>query len=255
MNANFVWKFMSETRKRYFLRFSGRVLVLIICSVLALVRPETFDILHGMNFFAGFSILHLLWGIWMLDMLFQLLPIRHHIPLGSQKLFKFRFKPIRDKFNREALRNYIRSTTVSAYKVMILWCALISVIGALYYAGVLNAIGLFMISALFYVCDLICVLFWCPFRLLMRTRCCTTCRIFNWDHLMMFTPMLFLNGFYPRSLLIAAIAAWALWELCILIYPERFWEQTNTALRCSNCTDKLCSQYCRKLRTKESTNV
>ena len=255
MNTSFIWKFMSETRKRYFLRFAGRVLVLILCGILALVRPETFEILDSMNFFSGFNVLHLLWGIWMLDMLFQLLPIRHHIPLGSQKLFKFRFKPIREKINREALRNYIRSTTISAYKVMILWCALIAAIGALYYTNVLSATGLFMISALFYVCDLICVLFWCPFQLLMRTRCCTTCRIFNWDHLMMFTPMLFLNGFYPRSLLIASFAAWALWEMCILIYPERFWEQTNTALRCANCTDKLCSQYCRKLRPKEKNNV
>ena len=255
MNTSFIWKYMSDTRKRYFLRFGGRVLVLLICASLAFFRPQTFEILDGMNFFSGFSILHLLWGIWMLDMLFQLLPIRHHIPLGSQKLFKFRFKPIREKINREALRNYIRSTTISAYKVMILWCLLISAIGVLYYSGILNAAGLFLISTLFYVCDLICVLFWCPFRLLMRTRCCTTCRIFNRDHLMMFTPMLFLNGFYPRSLLLTSIAAWALWELCILIYPERFWEQTNTALRCTNCTDKLCSQYCRKLRPMEKKNV
>ena len=255
MNTSFIWKHMSDTRKRYFLRFGGRVLVLLACAALAILRPQTFDILDGMNFFSGFSILHLLWGVWMLDMLFQLLPIRHHIPLGSQKLFKFRFHPIREKINREALRNYIRSTTVSAYKVMILWFLLIAAIGVLYYTDILNATGLFMISALFYVCDLICVLFWCPFRLLMRTRCCTTCRIFNWDHLMMFTPMLFLNGFYPRSLLLTSIAAWALWEICILLYPERFWEQTNTALRCSSCTDKLCSQYCRKLRPMEKSNV
>ena len=32
------------------------------------------------------------------------------------------------------------------------------------------------------------------------------------------------------------------------IHPERFSEMTNVALRCSNCTDKLCTQYCQKLR-------
>lgn len=31
-------------------------------------------------------------------------------------------------------------------------------------------------------------------------------------------------------------------------HPERFWEHSNEALRCSNCTDKLCTQYCQKLR-------
>lgn len=254
MNVNFIWKYMSDTRKRYFLRLGGRIIILILCTALALVRPDAFDILEGANFFSGFSILHLLWGIWMLDMLFQLLPIRHHIPLGSQKLFKFRFKPIREKISREALKSYIRSTTLSAYRVMILWCALIAAIGVLHHAGILTDTGLFMVTVLFYVCDLICVLIWCPFRLLMKTRCCTTCRIFNWDHLMMFTPMLFLNGFYPRSLLFVSIAAWLLWEMCILIYPERFWEQTNAALRCANCTDKLCTQYCRRLRPKEKHN-
>ena len=252
MNSNFIWKFMSETRRRYFLRLIGRILVLIVCAILAFSSPSSFTILEGWNFFHGFGILHLLWIIWVIDMIVQLLPIGKHVPLGSQKLFKNRFKPLREKINRQALMHYIRHTTASAYKVMILWIALIAAIGVLYYQGIFNDVALFMITVLFYVCDLICVLIWCPFRLLMKTRCCTTCRIFNWDHLMMFTPMLFLNGFYPRSLLLMSIAVWVLWEMCILIFPERFWEQTNTALRGSNCTDKLCTQYCRKLRPKEN---
>ena len=100
----------------------------------------------------------------------------------------------------------------------------------------------------FYVCDLICVLIWCPFRLLMRTRCCITCRIFNWDHLMMFSPLIFAGGFYTASLVILSLLAWLVWELCVMMYPERFWERSNAALRCSECTDKLFTQYCRKLR-------
>ena len=32
------------------------------------------------------------------------------------------------------------------------------------------------------------------------------------------------------------------------IHPERFWEKTNQALQCASCTDKLCTQYCQKLR-------
>ena len=194
------------------------------------------------------SPLHLLWGIWVLDMLQQIVPVKNKVPLGSQKLFKNRFRPIRDKINGEALKGYIISTTRAAYKVLILWCALIGAIGVLYYKGVIGKTGLFMISVLFYVCDLICVLIWCPFRLMMRTRCCTTCRIFNWDHLMMFSPMLFMGGFYGTSLLVLALLAWLIWELCVMMYPERFWDQSNAALKCSECTDKLCTQYCQKLR-------
>lgn len=82
----------------------------------------------------------------------------------------------------------------------------------------------------------------------MKNRCCTTCRIFNWDHLMMFTPMLFVDSFYSWSLLAVSLAVWLLWEACVLLFPERFCELTNAALQCSQCTDKLCTQYCQKLR-------
>ena len=210
--------------------------------------PEQFAVLEGINFFRDFSLLHLLWIIWVMDMFFQIIPIKNHIPLGSQKLFANRFRPIREKINHEALRRYVVSTTKAAYKVFVLWCLLIAAIGVLYVTDVLDVKGLFMISVVFYVCDLICVLIWCPFRPIMRTRCCTTCRIFNWDHLMMFSPLIFAGGFYTASLVILSLLAWLVWELCVMMYPERFWEMTNTALQCSQCTDKLCTQYCQKLR-------
>jgi len=83
MNVNFVWKFMSETRRRYFLRLAGRIIALIGCGALAVLHPESYDILDGMNFFSALNPLHLLWIIWVLDMLVQLLPIRNRVPLGS----------------------------------------------------------------------------------------------------------------------------------------------------------------------------
>jgi len=146
------------------------------------------------------------------------------------------------------LKNYIVSTTRAAYRVFIIWTALITAIGVLYFQGILSRVALLMITIVFYVCDLICVLIWCPFRLIMRNRCCTTCRIFNWDHLMMFTPVLFVDSFYTWSLLLMSLAAWILWEACVLLFPERFWEHSNAALQCAQCTDKLCTQYCHKLR-------
>ena len=209
--------------------------------------PEEFEVLEDGNFFRRFSPLHILWGFWMCDMTEQLVPIRRHVPLGSQKLFAMRFKPILEKVNAPALRQYIVNTTRSAFWVMLLWIALIALIGRLHAMKILNHAALFVISVAFYVCDLICVLIWCPFRLIMKNKCCTTCRIFNWDHIMMFSPMLFVGGFYAVSLMAAATAVWALWEACVALYPERFWEQTNGALKCANCTDKLCTQYCRKL--------
>jgi len=239
---------ISRLRKEYIVRFIGRILVLIACVLLYVFLPDTFRVLEGGNFYRMLSPLHILWVIWVIDMLHQLIPVKKHIPLGSQKLFKQRFKPIRDKINYQALKEYVTSTTKSAYKVFLLWAVLTLTLGALHLLHVLSAAHLFLICVLFYVGDLVCVLIWCPFRLIVKSRCCTTCRIFNWDHLMMFTPMLFVNSFYSISLLVMAFAIWVIWELCIMLYPERFWEHSNEALRCSQCTEKLCSQYCKKLR-------
>lgn len=239
---------MSKTRKIYFARLVGRCVIFIICAFMCIFQRDFFAVLNGMNFFKTLSPLHLLWVIWVIDMFLQIVPIKNKVPVGSQKLFANHFKPIREKINHEALRNYIVSTTKAAYKVFILWCLLIVGIGVLYYLGVIDKIFLFMISVLFYVCDLICVLIWCPFRLIMKNRCCTTCRIFNWDHLMMFSPLIFTNGFYTISLVVMSVIAWLVWELCVMMYPERFWDHSNAALQCSECTDKLCTQYCQKLR-------
>ena len=238
---------MSSTRKKYFLRLFARIAIFIACLIMC-TELNNFDILNGNNFFKEFDILHILWGIWVFDMILQIIPIKNKVALGSQKLFANRFQPIREKINYEALKKYIVITSKAAYKVFIIWGVLIISIGVLYYNEIIDKVWLFMISVFFYVCDLICVLIWCPFRIIMKNKCCTTCRIFNWDHLMMFSPLIFVGGFFSISLVVMAVLAWLIWELCVMIYPERFSEMTNAALKCSECTDKLCTQYCQKCR-------
>ncbi len=265
-----MWKNMSKMRLNYFLRLLARIAVLLISFVVWLWKPETFDLILGFNFFKKLSPLHLLWAIWVFDMILQLFPLKAQmsIALGSKKLFGGYFKPsdllrpatltqdvlkpaiepIVERVNLPALKKYIISTGKSALLVVVLWVALIAAIATLYFLGFIDHRVMFLLTCVFYVCDLICVLIWCPFRLILKNRCCTTCRIFNWDHIMMFSPLLFVPGFFTWSLSLLAIAAVALWEIMICLYPERFWEMTNDALKCSNCTDKLCTQYCQKLR-------
>ncbi len=241
---------VSKTRKIYFWRLIGRIVVFIIAILLYVFDREKFSIADGWSFFHTFSPLHLLWAIWMLDMVLQLMPVKAHISIGSQKVFESLFRPIKEKINHQNLKQYIKNTTAAAYKVMILWLALTVVVSVLHLCGIIDTGIMVLLSVFFYVCDLICVLIWCPFRLIMGNKCCTTCRIFNWDHLMMFLPIVTVNSFFSWSLVLIALFIWLVWELCVLIYPERFWENSNMALRCAECTDKLCTQYCRKLRNK-----
>jgi len=121
---------MSKVRKCYIIRLVGRCVVFVLCGLLWLWKPQAFSVLEGMNFFAKPSVLHLLWLIWVADMVCQIIPLKNEVPLGSQKLFANRFRPIREKINQEALRSYIISTPKAAYKVLILWCGLM--IGILY---------------------------------------------------------------------------------------------------------------------------
>ena len=76
----------------------------------------------------------------------------------------------------------------------------------------------------------------------MHNKCCTTCRIFNWDHAMMFSSLIAIPGLWTYSLLFMSFSILIVWEIACSVYPERFLEKTNCALRCSNCNDKLCGK-------------
>ena len=76
----------------------------------------------------------------------------------------------------------------------------------------------------------------------MHNKCCTTCRIFNWDHAMMYLPLIVIPGFWTYSLVFMALLILVVWEVVCANHPERFFEKTNCALRCQNCKDKLCGK-------------
>ena len=78
---------MSETRKVYIGRLIGRCVIFVICLFMYLFRRDFFTVLDGMNFFKEFSLLHLLWGVLVVDMTLQIIPIKNKVPLGSQKFF------------------------------------------------------------------------------------------------------------------------------------------------------------------------
>ena len=234
---------MSKTRKRYLLRFVGRCLwmiaTVVICIAYGGQATGQLAVLEDWNFFTAPSVFHVLWALWMYDMILQLLPLKNRNAIGSQKLFAGHYSPA-DTVDRQAARVYIKKATRQTLPVVILWVSLVILVGTLTAFGVLNNVFLLALTVVLYIVDLICVLFFCPFRLMMKTRCCTTCRIFNWDHMMMFSPLLFVRGFFSVSLIITAAAVMILWEIQIARHPERFWERTNTTLRCKHCTDKLC---------------
>lgn len=232
----------SDMRKLYIKKMLLRGMAFIFSVIISFAAPEQFDILYGMNFFKKFYLFHFLWLFWITNMITYLLPCRSYLPIGSQKFLKKSYAPA-ESYDSKELKNYIKTSSRGALKTAVSWIALISVIGILYFTKVITAPVLLLISVAFFVCDNICVLFWCPFRVLfMKNRCCTTCRIYNWDHAMMFSPLIFIKGFFSASLCVSALVVLIVWETCFILHPERFWEGSNTALKCQNCTDRLCGK-------------
>ena len=102
--------------------------------------------------------------------------------------------------------------------------------------------GILVLICLAYsICDMICILWFCPFETwFMRNRCCCTCRIYNWDFAMMCTPLIFIKSTYTGSLVILSLIILIKWEITYRLYPERFSTQTNQSLSCAMCEEKLC---------------
>lgn len=235
--------FFSRFRKLYLGRFLFRCTVFAVSVLLYVWAPQPLTVLEGFGFFHSVSLLHLLWLLWMADMISQLCRCRWYWPLGSQKFLAASFRPAEGTADRAALARFVKENNRRACVVGVLWLAVTLAVGALYLTGWFDRGMVMLASEFFYVCDVFCVVFWCPFRAwFLKNRCCTTCRIFNWDHLMMFAPLVFIPSFFTWTLFFMALAIFLVWEITFARHPERFWEGTNAALRCVNCTDRLCGR-------------
>ncbi len=186
--------------------------------------------------FTDYLPLHIIIWVWYFaEMVVRLLIPTNIESMGCEKVFAKKYVP--SKVEREP-KNQSAKTT---FTVAAVWIAFNSVFYALNLFGVVDKYFLFMVALGYGVCDIICILFFCPFQTwFMKNRCCTTCRIYNWDFIMLCTPLVLIPSVYSYTLLALAILILARWEITYKRHPERFSERTNEALRCANCTEKLC---------------
>ena len=89
-------RLLSRFRKLYQNRFIFRCAVLALTALLYFLAPGQFEVLSGFECFRRLSVFHILWIIWMVDMVLQLIPSKNYWPLGSQKFLKESFQPLKD---------------------------------------------------------------------------------------------------------------------------------------------------------------
>ena len=180
------------------------------------------------------AIIYVTWAVFAVEMVMRFFPSKYESP-GCQKQFA---------------RNYIKSgsTEISipdnnaAVLIALIWIVFNGIFGALYLTGILDDGIMILLCSAYSVCDIICILFFCPFQTwFMKNKCCSTCRMYYWDYAMMFTPLFFIRKPYSWSLLALSVALLIRWEITFYLHPERFSEKTNDYLQCKNCTEKLCA--------------
>lgn len=179
------------------------------------------------------------------QMIFRLIPNKNH-SMGNQKIFKRNYTP--EDIKEGIIRYNKKNGNRVAFAVAIVWLLLNLNIFILYFCGVIDKDLLMVIAMAFSVCDLICVLFICPFQLLfMRNKCCNTCRIYNWDFAMMFTPLWVVPGLLNYYLVCLSLIVFFHWEINHHRHPERFYENTNSCLSCKNCKELMCKNKWRRV--------
>ena len=234
-------KALTRQQRYYLLCLAARTAAFIFLVVYALSDPQHFD----MDLGSGPSLLSPLTAVWlllMLSMAFRLLPSRVE-SLGCQKLFAARLRPT----GIQPPSADIHSADRGALRVLVTWMGAHLLIFGAHAKGLLGTRFLVCLAGFYGVCDIVCILFFCPFQSwMMHNRCCTTCRIYDWDYLMLCTPLLPIGGMMALSACLLAGVIFLRWEGTYRRNPARFFECSNGALRCSACQEHLC-QYKRAL--------
>ncbi len=227
----------------------GKLILRLIAFVMAVLFYICKDIWRHISFTLGEKLPILIWIIWIwfaIEIVLRFFPASIE-SMGCQKQFSKNYIPTDAEGTKEENRG--------VWLTLGVWIALNAIIGILYFSHVIDKGILLLISLFYSVCDMVCILFFCPFQTwFMKNKCCTTCRIYNWDYAMMFTPLVFIRSVYTWSLFGLGVALLLEWEFLHWRYAERFSERTNQNLACIHCKEKLCAhktqlrQFQKKLR-------
>lgn len=210
---------------RHLLKIMFRSILLVVAVYFYFANPQM--LLEGWFFW-------LIWVVLAGGMMLRIIPNKF-ISMGARKHNKSYYDP-----------DDTTKPTPKPHKGVFLSClswfvVTITVILTLHQINLLTPKTLLLWTLVLSVLDIVFILFYCPFqRWFMKNRCCTTCRIYNWDYFMMVAPLVIFPSFFSVSLVALAVIVIVRWETTLLRHSVRFAPQTNKNLRCNQCADKLC---------------
>lgn len=223
----------------YLIKFAMRLSAFAVMIYLYIRDKKQFFKYTTASVKDGINFMHIMWCVFMGLMILHLIPAGF-LSMGACKCRKSSYVSNPDYSEYELLK-FVHDENIKAMRSMICWLVGLGIIGTLYFMGILGKPELILLVGFFFICDYICILIFCPFQTFgLKDRCCVNCRIYDWGHFFMFSPMVFIDTFYSRSLFYMGTAVLVHWEFIWTNHPERFWFGSNQTLNCKNCTDKTC---------------
>ncbi|MCM1500995.1 MAG: hypothetical protein NC124_21260 [Clostridium sp.] len=224
---------------RYLVKLCLRIIIFTSVLIFYIFRREELCNLMTWPVYKGITPLHGLWLIFMTMMIVHIFPF-DRLTMALRKAEKEQYQE-EQGYSELELYRFVTDQNVKAWTVMLVWLIFNAIFGALYLFHILDEADLLMLTVFYFLCDYICILFYCPFQsVIMKNKCCINCRIYDWGHFMMFTPMLFIKNFFSWSLFFTSCVVLIHWEVIYAKHPERFWKGSNQTLQCANCKDKTC---------------
>ena len=223
---------------RYLVHFAFRICVFVTVLVIYLRHRAWLGEFRVQPITYGIKPIHILWAVFMALMLMHIFPPKLQ-SMAVRKSEEETFEPA--EYSELSLLRFVQNMNIRAWIVLLVWLSFNAVFGILYLFGVIGNSDLLMLSVFYFLCDYICIIVFCPFQsFIMKNKCCVNCRIYDWGHMMMFTPMLFIKNFFSWSLFFTSLIVMFRWEMIYALHSERFWEGSNKRLRCENCRDRTC---------------
>ncbi len=224
---------------QYLIRFLYRLTAFLVVLYFYLFRRSSLDLTRSWRSIGLFSPAHLLCLSMVVIMVLQHLR-GPEMSMGRMKQYP-QFCHIDPNYNRERQIEVRKQQNRGALKVLILWLAGNGVVAFLYFRHIIGVAEVVLLSAFYYLSDMICILFFCPFQLFfMKCKCCVNCRIFAWGSWMMATPLVLIPSPFALAPVLLSLSLLIRWEIHFRRHPEQFWEGANLDIRCANCTEHLC---------------
>ncbi len=178
------------------------------------------------------------WALFVFDILVVMIPrFAKYTPSGKHLKKFFR----EGSYKKEDLLDYVKKMNYRALITFVFCLFVLGIIGVLFFTGYIDRTHIFLIVITLNFIDYFSINTWCIFhKIFIRNRCCNVCRIYNWDHFLKFSPLIFIFDFRAWSLFILGLLALIQWEISYALYPERFTDISNENLKCTNCTQTGC---------------